>query len=788
MDLRIPAPSSDDVASTPKRGTRGTLNSPTASKRPGGVAEAHRGEGPTISSVSPVYMKTTTSAASESSSDPASPSGAQAATPGSDPPARTVVVETPSPDLPPAPAAPANGPAAPASAATEPDRAGTAAEPSASSTSARAAARIPKLRPRRRQRVRLRHLLPAWCVSLLVHVVILTALAAATFSSQDRAPKRINFNSALAGYREGVEEQLNVWAEPADLPRDQAVGNEHGGAGGGPVLEMDSGGGEDDGDGAGMVVAATFGGAGPSATPRFRGAGKGKVNERNSLPSFKIEGLGGSPLSTLPVAPAADLYGGGKIAGDPVFDVQGIGPALDQLAREILRHLKDHKVTVVWLLDESISMEDDHRTMLEKFDRVSSELKKNIEPGDKTAGALNHAIVGFGQGIEYVLKKPTLEIDEIGKAMRKLKTDISGVENTMRAIHDTVEAFAGIIGKNRKMLLVLMTDESGDDGADVEEARQVLMKYKVPLYVIGRQSLFGYQFAHHRFEDPVTKDVYHPLIRRGPETADVEIYQWDGLFDRWDEQPSGFAPWELARLTSASGGIYFLLPSEEFLRTRKREQLYSLAQLKEFMPEYDNRLTYFQHRTESELRRSLYQIITQTKSFVYRRNFPIDTNAQMQAAIEEGTKATEKLNALIGIQEHLENLHVHRDREPLSRWKAHYDLVLAQTVAFQIKAYEYRALMADIAQKPRAPKKMPTPDLVVDFVVDHSKTPLAPKEQTGKKYVEATKLLKSVIERYPRTPWADLAQDTLDRGFSVQLNEWHHSPNYNERAQYVPKY
>ena len=95
-----------------------------------------------------------------------------------------------------------------------------------------------------------------------------------------------------------------------------------------------------------------------------------------------------------------------------------------------------------------------------------------------------------------------------------------------------------------------------------------LKKYKVPLYVIGRQSIFGFPFAHHRYVDPTTKDVYHPVIHRGPETADVEIYQWDGLYDRWDEQPSGFAPWELARLTKDSGGIYFLLPSEEFMRMR----------------------------------------------------------------------------------------------------------------------------------------------------------------------------------------------------------------------------
>ena len=586
-----------------------------------------------------------------------------------------------------------------------------------------AAPRALKLRSQRRYRVRLRHLLPAWSVSLVVHVVILSALAAATFSNQDTIKKAISFDSALAGYRQGEREEMNIWADPANMPRDEAIGKEHGGASADPVLEM-AGEGEGD-EGGGGIVASAFGGGAPSATPRFRGTGKRGINEGNSLPNFKIEGLGGSPLSMLPAAPAADLYGGGKIAGDPVFDVQEIGVALDQLAREILRHLQDHKLTVVWLFDESESMEDDKRTIFEKFDRVSSELKKNIEPGKKNAGALNHAIVGFGQNIDFVLKKPTIEIDEIGRAIKKLRTDMSGVETTMQAIRQTVNNFASLIGKDRRMLLVLVTDESGDDGADVEEARQALMKYKVPLYVIGRQSLFGYQFAHHRYVDKITKDVYHPVIHRGPETADVEIYQWDGLYDRWDEQPSGFAPWELARLTKASGGIYFLLPSEEFMRVRQREQAYSIVQLKEYLPEYDNRGIYIQKRTGSDLRRSLYEIVTQTRDFRYRRNFPINPVELSQAALPEIEKATFKLNVLIKVQERLEGQDFKKalEHETEKRWLAHYDLILAQTVAFQVKAYEYRALMAQIAQKPPRPSKQSTPDLTVTFVVDHAKKP-----------------------------------------------------------------
>ena len=67
----------------------------------------------------------------------------------------------------------------------------------------------------------------------------------------------------------------------------------------------------------------------------------------------------------------------------------------------------------------------------------------------------------------------------------------------------------------------------------------------------------------------------------------------------------------------------------------------------------------------------------------------------------------------------------------------------------------------------------------------------APGDETDKKYAEATRLLKLVIERHPKTPWADLAQDTLGRGLSADYHERHHgppNPRYQERAKFVPKF
>ncbi len=683
------------------------------------------------------------------------------------------------------PAAPVSSPSAAAGNGAAGDAKGAAGDAKGAASAAKEAPARPK--PRRlRGRARIAYLLQAWSVSLVVHAVILTALAAATFTSQDAINKVINFDSALASYHNGEPEMLPIYADPDNSPRDRAVGDENAEKSGEPQQVTMS---EDDGgeEGGGMVTSVGVAGR-PTATPRIKGAGKGRINEGTSLPGVKIDGLGSSPLTMLPASPAADLGGGGKIAGDPIFDVKEIGNALDQLAREILRHLKDHKLTVVWMFDESFSMEDDKQTIKQKFDRVSSELKVNVDNDKKAKGALNHIIAGFGQGFQYALDKPQEDMDQIKKAIGKLKIDTTGVENTMHAIRKVVEDNAPKMRKDRRMVIVLVTDESGDDGSDVEEARQALKKYNVPLYVIGRQAIFGYPFAHHRYIDPVTKDVYHPLIRRGPETADIEMYQWDGLYDRWDEQPSGFAPYELARLTRDSGGIYFVLPSEEFMRVRQREQAYSITQLKEYLPEYDNRLSYLEKRNSSPMRQTMSAVVQESRSMLYRRDFPITSQELVKAAVEEGTKAGVKLNLLLGLQTRLEGLKKFRDREPEKRWQAHYDLMLAQTVAFEVKAFEYRALMQSIVKKPPAPKGKPAPNMMITWVVDHSKTPWASKDMTAKKYAEAERLLKDVIAKHPRTPWADLAQDSLNRGFSVILNEWHHNPKYYERAQYVPRY
>ncbi|MDR3637865.1 MAG: hypothetical protein P4L84_28930, partial [Isosphaeraceae bacterium] len=334
----------------------------------------------------------------------------------------------------------------------------------------------------------------------------------------------------------------------------------------------------------------------------------------------------------------------------------------------------------------------------------------------------------------------------------------------MHAIADVIGNYSAVISKDRRLLIVLVTDESGDDGAYVEEAHQAAMSHGVPVYVIGRQSLFGYHRVRIQYIDPVTKDEFWPEIRRGPETADLEVLQWDGLHDRWDEQPSGFAPYELARIAKDTGGIYFLLPSEENLRLTKREKAYSITAMKELVPDYSSRVDYFKKRQSSDLRRSMHEIINMTKGYSFRLGFSVNLDEMAVEGKEAIEAATGRLNGLLVLEKQLRGLSRLRDRETDKRWQANYDLLLAQVVAYQVKAFEYRACVQEMLAKKPKPKAVPVPGkLDVWWAYGHSRTPKAPKEDTAKKYAEAERLFKEVIERYPNTPWADLAQDELNR-------------------------
>lgn len=609
-------------------------------------------------------------------------------------------------------------------------------------------------------------MIPGWLGSAVVHSLIILAMMLYT-TQREEEPNLTRINSALDTAVSSVEEPLKIMADPSSQRSEFLTDPTNSPVGG---------------------VSA------PSATPAV--AAVSTVSAKNSLPeNLQVSAAAiSSPLASMPAMPAIDFAGGGGIAGDVTAAVDNLDQALDQLAREILRELQRTKLTVVWLFDESNSMKDDQRAVADRFERISSELEDHTTGDQKRAAALLHTVVGFGQNVHFELE-PTDDISKIKSTINNLRIDPSGIENTLQAFKASIARYGPKhINKERRLLFVLITDESGDDGAQIEDVRNLCLNNRIPVYVIGRQAMFGTDTIHIPYVDPLTKDTYWPTIRRGPETADLETLQFDGLHSRWDELPSGFGSYELARLAKDTGGIYFILPNEEELRRadKRLERVYSITTLKEYVPDYESRAEYFAKRQKSDLRRTMYNFINASKQFPFDHHLPVDHNAMTAEARQTTIEAAKRFAQLTEMEKTLKAMEKLRDRETEKRWQAAYDLMLAQTITYQVKAMEYQALLADMVQKKPVPKRKPDKDVNVDWEVHHSSkswiTAENVKELVDKKKVEAEALLRKVIATHPDTPWADFAQFELNRGFGLDYRERVLSTKYQERLKYVPKF
>src|SRR5262249_55430958 len=157
-------------------------------------------------------------------------------------------------------------------------------------------------------------------------------------------------SALVATSKERAEEVTPIYADPGKERSKEAIGNEETSTASGTPSGLGSG----------------IGGGPPSGTPGGGGGGpgvSGKTSRRGIVALAAPSGL-----ALTPSAPALDLGGGGMIGGDVTYAATDEGVALDQIAREILRHLTQHRLTVIWLFDESESMKDDQRVIRSKFD------------------------------------------------------------------------------------------------------------------------------------------------------------------------------------------------------------------------------------------------------------------------------------------------------------------------------------------------------------------------------------------------------------------------------------
>jgi hypothetical protein len=462
------------------------------------------------------------------------------------------------------------------------------------------------------------------------------------------------------------------------------------------------------------------------------------------------------------VLPIATLLGQTvSIRGNGAEMVGGVEGAVDRIAIEIVRHLEQERTLVVWAFDASGSLQAERQRLGKHIETVYSHIKQLDENNRAADSGLLTMVVAFGHDRTPMLPKPSAELSEILEAIHGVVQDETGIENTFTTVAEIIGRwgrYKSAMNDVYRTMVIVVTDEVGDDESRLEDAVALAQRAKVPVYVLGSQAVFGRTHGFMNYTDPKTKRVsYHVPVRQGPESATLEQIRlpfWYGG-PQFEILEAGFGPYALSRLASATGGIYFVT------RFDTGRMGFDPARMREYRPDWTRRDQYENQIARSPLRRAVISaaLITQQKlpgmpSLV----FPPTDSPQFKDAMAYNQGIAERtaytVDEALGPINEVVRL---RDRETSRRWQAHYDLIRGRLLAMKVRCYEYNWVCARMKKDP---PKFSGPSsnawrLVPDTTIQYS-------EKAAAAAREAESLLRRVIEDHPATPWALLAQRELN--------------------------
>jgi len=473
--------------------------------------------------------------------------------------------------------------------------------------------------------------------------------------------------------------------------------------------------------------------------------------------------------------------------GDGLATAQGYGDAMDRITQEVLNMLAKRKVMLVWAMDQSESMADDREEVTTRIERVYDELGlSSVAAGE----ALLTGVISYGDKMLNHTQRPTSKPAEIMAAIRNVPNDPSGMEMQSDAFMFGISQFQSVAqAQNRQMALVMVTDESGDmvtNNSKLEQAIQMAKAANCKVYILGREAIFGYPYAHMNWIHKESKTNHWVRIDRGPETPQPEQLQIDGFRRRHDAFPSGFGPYEQSRIARQTGGIFFMLPSPEVRLVGRDTRAYDADAMRPYLPDLSPRIDYESERNKNAFRAMVWQVISDLNPYqpgskgsrveVRLSHFSIDRAKFAAEADTELKKAEDLVRYLAEAQKGLESVAALRAREKSPRWRANYDLIYAQVISYQARLQEYGWYMAEFKRNPKPVKNILGASRPTNGWWVHVIPRLLKPDVTQAQRDKADGLFRELQKEYAGTPWGERAKDEINRGYGIELVEGHDNP------------
>lgn len=635
-----------------------------------------------------------------------------------------------------------------------------------------------------------------WALSATTHAVVI-ALVLLTLGTVMVAPER--YKSAAPSF-EAVntvvgETDIDSFdistpgSDAVDLRADlassaAAAASAGGGDMGGPLTAGPLGGsyavGEGTGSGSASGLAGIGGGGGP-------GGFDFKALDTWKKSGSKLPGTGGS------MARHRAANGGVVAAGD-------VNNAVDGVLKGIQGELDKGDVLVCWLIDSSESLADDRQTIAT---RVEPFFRKIEAQDPKKSHRLLNSVVAYSDTTWEVLK-PTNFSSQIVEAIRSLPLATSGVENVMTAVDQCIEQY----GRKWKggMVIVVWTDESGDDILYLEQVIQKCKRRNIIVSVVGPTAVLGSEGGRHHWVDKPTGFAFLLPIKRGPDTSlperlllpywhDSPLAPWirDGAIPAsgtpWYGGPhregllSGVGPYALTRLALETGGTFTLLDRKEDRGPFQWEVM------KRYLPDYASASEYLDTVNAKPLRKAVSAAVMATyqdlnlfppaMAFVLHRYpyypypivSPYYTPEQFRNLLREEVpkqqlivKATNRVIEEALAKFPTDGMETEYAAERSLRWRAWYDLTRGRLLAMSVRQLEYVLACEKLLQfsmlKPDTNHVVlkPSPHYLAGSIIE-------PRAR------EAFRLLSRCAKENTGTPWALLAEWELKNELGIEIEQ-----------------
>jgi hypothetical protein len=593
---------------------------------------------------------------------------------------------------------------------------------------------------------------PAWLISLLIHVVVLLSLALVALREPSKSAPAIT----IIQPQEAVEEVL-------ETPREMAVADEQESEAGAVSEESQ------------MEVAQAL-------APTLAEQSVVPVEDALDVPSdITLE-----PLDVIPTADTIDetfVVKGAVGAG-----ATGATGAVDRLTGEIAASLDRHPTVVCWVFDQSVSLAGQRKEIAARLERVFDELGVNRSAAHRPD--LKNMVVAFGKTVKLVTKA-TDDAAAVVKAIESIPVDDSGVEMTFTAIRGAAQE-ASIFRRapRRNVMIVMFTDEVGNDQNEADKTAAFCRTLGIPVYVVGVPAPFGtkdVKFKFVEFDTKYDQDVQWAVVEQGPETLYPEVVHVHSGNLADEAIDSGFGPFSLSKLCAATGGIYFAVHANRGAQGKvtRADTAAMSSQLRYFfdpdvmrnyLPDYRSAATIDKMLADNRAKKVLVEAARSVEISPMESptmTFPRKDDGSLALLLSDAQKMAARVQPRIdALAELLKSGLADRDAIKEKRWQAGYDLSLGRVLALKVRTDAYNTMLAQA--KSGMKFKDPKNDTwVLEESADLSKA----GSQTEKISQQTTMLLERVVRDHPGTPWALLAAEELRRPLGYTWVERHTGVN-----------